>query len=47
MQDLNTALNVPIWQLNLTEEYDHMAEKVLTIVKSAYNQYGHLYKWFL
>jgi hypothetical protein len=47
MHDLNTALQVPIWQLNLTEKYDNMGEKVFYIVKSAFNQYGHLYKWFL
>jgi hypothetical protein len=48
IHDLKTALNeVPIWQVNLTEKYDNMAEKVLTIVSSAFNQYGDLYKWFL
>jgi hypothetical protein len=47
LHNLNNALDIPIWQLELTENYDHMADKVFQIVKSAYEQYGHLYKWFL
>ena len=47
LNDFKNSLNIPIWRLNLTENYDHMADKVFTIVKSAYADYGHLYKWFL
>ena len=47
LYDFKNALDIPIWQLELTENYDHMADKVFKIVKSAFDQYGHLYKWFL
>ena len=47
LNHFKTAKRIPIWQLNLTENYSYMAEKVLKKVKSAYEQYGHLYNWFL
>ena len=47
LNEYKNALDIPIWQLQLTEQYDHMAEKVFTIVKSAFEIYGDFYKWFL
>lgn len=41
------ALEVPIWQLNLTENYDNMAEKVFHIVRSMFDTYGETYNWFM
>jgi glycoprotein-N-acetylgalactosamine 3-beta-galactosyltransferase len=45
--DYKSALDVPIWQLDLAENYDLMAEKVFAILEAAYKDYGNLYKWFL
>ena len=44
---MNNELKIPIWPLNLTEDYNKMGEKVFQVVQSTFNQYGHLYKWFL
>ena len=41
------ALNLPMMHLNITENYDIMAEKVLLSVKKAFDEYHDEYKWFL
>ena len=40
-------LNLPIMHLNIIENYDRMAEKVLLSVKKSFDEYHDEYKWFL
>ena len=43
----NNALELPIWQLDIIEDYKNMGAKVFKILKEAYDNYVEGYKWFI
>ena len=47
MRTLENALELPILQLNITESYKSMAEKVFEVLKQVYEANAKNYKWFL
>ena len=45
--EFKSALELPIWQLNITESYEMMGEKVFKVLNEAFEQYKNEFNWFL
>jgi hypothetical protein len=46
-QEYQNALKLPILQLNMKEDYSKMAEKVMKVLRTAYDEYLDKFDWFL